>query len=197
MAIEQRLIHKIGDVGELHTAGAATIRFAWTCAFISGCDQPVLPHCGSAKAFVSVAEQHMGVIMPGYTHTQHAQPVLLSHHLMAYCEMFRRDERLRTVSNGQTFFRSAARHWQAPLPVDMELTQALNSAVTANIDAVSSEGCLIRCAFYCHLMMHVSRIAEELILWSTTEFAFIEISDAFAQARASCLRRRTFRTHAW
>lgn len=188
MAIEQRLIHKIGDVGgKLHTARSRNDQICLDMRLyirdaINQCRYLIVE---VQKAFVSVAEQHMGVIMPGYTHTQHAQPVLLSHHLMAYYEMFRRDEErfADCLKRANVLPLGSAALAGTTFPIDMELTaRALNfPAVTANsIDAVSDRDYLIEFNAACAiLMMHVSRIAEELILWSTTEFAFIEISDAF------------------
>ena len=95
MAIEQRLIQKIGELGgKLHTARSRNDQI---CLDMRLYMRDVLTQCRSLlielqKVLVSVAEENLGVIMPGYTHLQHAQPILLSHHLMAYCEMFRRDE---------------------------------------------------------------------------------------------------------
>jgi argininosuccinate lyase len=188
MAIEQRLIQKIGDVGgKLHTARSRNDQICLDMRLyirdaINQCRHHVL---GVQNAILSVAEQHMGVIMPGYTHMQHAQPVLLSHHLMAYYEMFRRDEErfADCLRRANVLPLGSAALAGTTFPIDMELTARLLNfpAVTTNsMDAVSDRDYLIEFNAACAiLMMHVSRIAEELILWSTTEFAFVEISDAF------------------
>jgi argininosuccinate lyase len=188
VAIERRLIQKIGDTGgKLHTARS---RNDQTCLdmrlyirdAINQCRQQVLE---VQEALVSVAEQNIGVIMPGYTHMQHAQPVLLSHHLMAYYEMFRRDEErfADCLKRANVLPLGSAALAGTTFPIDMALTARLLNfpAITNNsMDAVSDRDYLIEFNATCAiLMMHVSRIAEELILWSTTEFAFIEVSDAF------------------
>ncbi len=188
MAIEQRLIQKLGELGgKLHTARS---RNDQVCLDMRLYLREVIGQCRGLlvdvrKALVESAERNMDVIMPGYTHLQHAQPILLSHHLMAYYEMFRRD--------GERFEGCLGRTNVLPLgsaalagttfPIDMEWTARYLHfpKVTANsIDAVSDRDYLIEFnAAAAIVMMHVSRMAEELILWSTTEFAFIEISDAF------------------
>ncbi len=188
MAIEQRLMQKIGEVGgKLHTARSRNDQI---CLDMRLYLRDVLLQCRTLlieiqKVLVGIAEHNLGVIMPGYTHMQHAQPVLLSHHLMAYCEMFRRDEerfsdcyqRVNVLPLGSAAMAGTS------LPIDMEWTAKYLRfpRVTSNsIDAVSDRDYLIEFnASSAILMMHISRMAEELVLWSTTEFSFIEISDAF------------------
>jgi argininosuccinate lyase len=188
MAIEQRLMQKIGEVGgKLHTARSRNDQI---CLDMRLFMRDILQQCGNLlidlqAVLVSIAEKNLGVVMPGYTHMQHAQPVLLSHHLMAYYEMFRRDEarfadcleRTNVLPLGSAALAGTS------LPIDMEWTaRYLNfPRVTSNsMDAVSDRDYLIEFnAAAAIFMMHVSRMAEELILWSTTEFAFIEMSDAF------------------
>jgi argininosuccinate lyase len=188
MAIEQRLIQKVGEVGgKLHTARSRNDQI---CLDMRLYMRDVLRQCRSLilemqKALVSVAMQNMGVIMPGFTHLQHAQPILLSHHLMAYYEMFRRDEeRLADcLERTDVLPLGSAALAGTSFPIDMEWTAKYLHfpRVTKNsIDAVSDRDYLIEFnAAAAILMMHVSRLAEELIIWSTTEFAFIEMSDAF------------------
>lgn len=188
MAVEQRLVQKIGELGgKLHTARSRNDQI---CLDMRLYLRDVLRHLRIAildlqKALVTLAETHLGVIMPGFTHLQHAQPVLLSHHLMAFYEMFGRDDerfadcfrRVNVMPLGSAALAGTT------LPIDMAWTAAyLNfpKIVANSMDAVSDRDYLIE--FNAHaaiLMMHVSRMAEELILWSTSEFAFIEISDAF------------------
>lgn len=188
MAVEQRLMQKIGEVGgKLHTARSRNDQI---CLDMRLYMRDVLNHCRTLlievqKTLVQVAEQNIDVVMPGYTHLQHAQPVLLSHHLMAYYEMFSRDEerfadclkRVNVLPLGSAALAGTT------FPIDMEYTA--NSLrfprVTRNsIDAVSDRDYLIELnAAAAIFMMHVSRLAEELVLWSSSEFAFIEISDAY------------------
>ena len=137
------------------------------------------------RAFVSQAERHLGVMMPGYTHLQRAQPVLLSHHLLAYYEMLERDrgrlwdcfKRVNIMPLG------AAALAGTSLPIDRRYVARLLKfpAVTENsIDTVSDRDFVIEFISVASiLMMHLSRFAEELILWNTEEFGFVELPDAF------------------
>lgn len=138
------------------------------------------------KALVDMAEKHIDVIMPGYTHLQRAQPVLFSHYLMAYYEMFTRD--------GQRFEDVLKRINILPLgsaalagttyPIDREYVADLLgfTGVSGNsIDAVSDRDFIIEflgAASIC--MMHFSRLSEELVLWSSSEFGYVVIPDAFS-----------------
>lgn len=188
MAIEKELIARIGDVGgKLHTARSRNDQVALDMRLYM---RDVLSQCRSLlrqvqRALLKMAERNIDVIMPGFTHLQHAQPVLLSHHLMAYYEMFRRDgERLRDcLDRTDVMPLGSAALAGTTYPTDMEWTaRYLNfpRVVANSVDAVSDRDYLIEfCAASTIIMMHVSRMAEELIIWSTPEFGFIEISDAF------------------
>lgn len=188
MAIEQLLMQKIGEVGgKLHTARSRNDQI---CLDMRLYLRDIISQGRSLlhelqKALVTLAEKHLEVIMPGFTHLQHAQPLLLSHHLMAYYEMFGRDdERFEgCLQRTNVLPLGSAALAGTTLPINMEWTaKYLNfPRITANsIDAVSDRDYLIEFnAAAALVMMHVSRMAEELILWSTSEFAFIEISDAF------------------
>jgi argininosuccinate lyase len=188
MAVERRLLQKIGEPGgKLHTARSRNDQI---CLDMRLYMRDALLQCRHLvlevqRVLVHLAQENLDIVMPGFTHLQHAQPILLSHHLMAYYEMFGRD--------WERFVDCAKRTDVLPLgsaalagtsfPIDMEFTAKYLkfSRVTRNsIDAVSDRDYLIEFgAAAAILMMHVSRMAEELILWSSTEFAFIEISDAF------------------
>ncbi len=188
MNIEARLIEKIGPVGgKLHTARSRNDQVALDVRLylrdevdaIAGAVQKL------QKALLDQAEGHLDVIMPGYTHLQTAQPVLFAHHLLAYVEMLSRDagrlNDLRRRLNllplgagalaGTTF--AIDREWVAE--------QLGFDGVTRNsLDTVSDRDFALEfCSFAAILMMHLSRLAEELILWSSADFAFIELSDSF------------------
>lgn len=188
MAIERELIARIGETGgKLHTARSRNDQVALDMRLYM---RDVLSQACALlfeleRALVATAEQNVDVIMPGFTHLQHAQPVLLAHHLMAYYEMFRRDsERFRDcLTRANVMPLGSAALAGTTYPIDMEWTaRELNfpRVVANSMDAVSDRDYMIEfCSASAIFMMHVSRMAEELILWSSQEFAFIEISDAF------------------
>ncbi len=138
------------------------------------------------RAIVAAAKDNIDVIMPGYTHLQRAQPVRLAHHLMAYYEMFSRDARrfkdgMRRI-NVMPLGSAALAGTTYPLDRDYTASLLGFDAVSANsMDAVSDRDFVIEflaSASIC--MMHFSRLAEELVIWSSSEFGFITFSDAFA-----------------
>ena len=135
---------------------------------------------------VDLARRHIETVLPGYTHLQRAQPILLAHHLMAYYEMFSRESqrledclvRINVMPLGSAALAGT------PHPIDRQYTAELLEfpKVSANsVDSVSDRDFIIEffsAAGIC--MMHLSRISEELIIWSSSEFGFIELPDAFA-----------------
>jgi argininosuccinate lyase len=137
------------------------------------------------KSLVETAQKHLDVIMPGYTHMQRAQPVLFSHHLMAYYEMIKRDierfedclKRIDVMPLGTAALAGTT------YPLNREFTrQVLNfEKVSENsIDSVSDRDFVMEFISHASIcMIHLSRLSEELILWSSSEFSFITISDAF------------------
>ncbi|MBI9088292.1 MAG: argininosuccinate lyase [Desulfobacterium sp.] len=137
------------------------------------------------KVLVEMAEKHKDVVMPGYTHMQRAQPVLFAHHLMAYYEMFKRDrERMEdSLKRTDVMPLGSAALAGTTFPLNRELTRKLLgfAKVSDNsMDSVSDRDFsmeFISAASIC--MIHLSRFSEELVLWSSSEFAFITISDAF------------------
>ena len=188
MAIESELTARIGEIGgKLHTARSRNDQVALDMRlFMRDALSSILDlACEVRSALVAIAEKHLDVIMPGFTHLQHAQPILFSHHLMAYYEMFGRDfARLRDcLVRMDVMPLGSAALAGTTFPIDMEWTarQLGFSRIAANsVDAVSDRDYLIEfCSASSILMMHVSRLAEEFIIWSSPEFAFIEISDAF------------------
>jgi argininosuccinate lyase len=140
---------------------------------------------GFQKSLVKMAQKHLDVIMPGYTHLQRAQPVLFSHHLMAYYEMIRRD-----IDRFEDCFKrtdvmplGAAALAGTTYPLDREFTKdVLGFAKVSDnsIDSVSDRDFIMEFLSHASIcMIHFSRLSEELILWSSSEFSFITISDAF------------------
>jgi argininosuccinate lyase len=189
MNIENRLFEKIGQAaGKLHTARSRNDQVAldmrlYTREAILKTLNSLLGLCA---ALVNVAERHVTAIMPGYTHLQQAQPVLFSHCMLAYFEMFNRDmERFHDCLNRVDVMPLGSGALAGvPYPVDREfVARRLGfSTVSANsLDAVSDRDFVLEYESAAAIaMMHVSRLAEELILWSTEEFGFIEMGDAYA-----------------
>jgi argininosuccinate lyase len=137
------------------------------------------------KTFLAKAEPHVNTIIPGYTHTQLAQPVSLAHHLLAYIEMFQRDiKRLDDViKEADAMPLGAGALAGSTLPIDSNLLKeklGFASIMQNSLDAVSDRDFVLDFLNACSIgMMHLSRISEELILWSTTEWGFAKIGDAF------------------
>lgn len=188
MHIENLLIKKVGPIGaKLHTARSRNDQVALDISlYLREAIFAVVTLLDRLQQILlAMAEKHIDVIMPGFTHLQHAQPVLFSHHLMAYFAMFKRDrERLESCfSRVNCMPLGSAAMAGTPYPVDRELVARLLGypSITENsIDAVSDRDTIIEfCSVSCIIMMHLSRFCEELIIWSTSEFQFIELPDAF------------------
>jgi argininosuccinate lyase len=188
MNIEAELARRIGSAGKkLHTARSRNDQVALDIRlYLRDETEDIISKILSfQKTLLLIAEKHIDTIMPGYTHLQRAQPVLLSHHLLAYMEMLERDKsrfadslrRLNVLPLGACALAGTT------LPSDRTfVAKELGfKAVSANsIDTVSDRDFAVEflsCACIC--IMHLSRLAEELVLWSTEEFRFIEISDEF------------------
>jgi argininosuccinate lyase len=135
------------------------------------------------KALVTLADRHRDVVIPGYTHLQRAQPVLLAHHLLAYVEMFHRDARrlLRNVDPECPLGSGALAGSTLVLDRAYVARQLHLTDITQNsMDAVADRDFALSYLFDCALTgMHLSRLAEDLILWSTAEFGFISLGDAY------------------
>jgi argininosuccinate lyase len=134
-------------------------------------------------ALLDLAEKHAGTIMPGHTHLQVAQPITFGHHLMAYYEMFSRDAS-RLADLRARFNRlplGAAALAGTTYPIDREQvakTLGFDGICNNSLDAVSDRDFAIEfCAFASILMMHVSRLSEELVLWLSPRFGFIDVPD--------------------
>ncbi|MDR1532888.1 MAG: argininosuccinate lyase [Clostridiales bacterium] len=139
-----------------------------------------------AATFLALAKEHTDTIMPGYTHMQRAQPVTLAHHLLAYVEMFKRDlRRLAAAREAADVMPLGACALAATsYPLDREFTRVklgFGAAAANSLDAVSDRDfCGDLLYAFAMIMMHISRLCEELVLWSSQEFQFVEISDSYA-----------------
>jgi argininosuccinate lyase len=188
MNIEARLSAAVGEAGKrLHTGRSRNDQVALDIRLYL---REEVRHIVTfldrlAEALLDQAEKNLGFIMPGYTHLQIAQPILFSHHLLAYVEMFLRDrgrmedclKRLDILPLGAGALAGTT------FPIDREYVAGLLDfpAVTRNsLDSVSDRDFAIEfISASSILMMHLSRFSEELILWSTSEFSFVDLSDSF------------------
>ncbi|GMA58716.1 hypothetical protein GCM10025858_32190 [Alicyclobacillus sacchari] len=189
MNVERILTERIGEVaGKLHTARSRNDQVAldmhmWARdaakALIDGVRR--LQH-----ALVEAAEAHIDVIVPGFTHLQRAQPILLAHHFLAYVWMLIRDERrLRGVLDEIDHMPlGAAALAGTTFPISRETVAeelGFSRLYENSLDAVSDRDYLLGLLFACAtIMTHLSRLCEELVLWSSEEFGWIELSDAYA-----------------
>jgi argininosuccinate lyase len=187
--IERALIERVGDVGgKLHTARSRNDQVALdVMMYLRGeIDEVCRAIVEVQTALVELAERTVDVIFPGFTHLQHAQPVLMAHHFLAYFEMFQRDRsrfsELRKRANVMPLGSAALAGTSFPIDRDFVANELGFDRVSENsIDAVSDRDCLVEfCSAAAICMMHVSRLAEELVLWSTSEFGFVEFDEAFA-----------------
>lgn len=189
MSIEKRLIEMIGDAGaRLHTGRSRNDQVATDARLYTKelCTQLMDANVALRKVLLQQAQLQGDVILPGYTHLQHAQPVLLSHHLLAYFWMLTRDfKRLEAAYRSADIspLGSAALAGTS-YPLDREMTaEELGFADIApnSLDAVSDRDFLLDLSYACSVsMVHLSRLCEEIILWSSSEFGFIELADAFS-----------------
>ena len=189
MHIENRLFQEVGKVAQkLHTARSRNDQVALDSRmFLREETRNIIRLLDALNTvIVSLAEENLDVTMPGYTHLQRAQPVLLAHHLLAYYEMFSRDrarfcdalKRINVMPLGSAALAGTT------YPIDRHYTAALLQfpEVSVNsIDSVSDRDFMLEflsCASIA--MVHFSRLSEEMILWSSTEFGFIGLPDAFS-----------------
>jgi argininosuccinate lyase len=188
MNIEARLSATIGEAGKrLHTGRSRNDQVALDIRlYLRDEIAEVMDYLDRlTESLLFQAEKNLGVIMPGYTHLQVAQPILFSHHMLAYVEMFRRDRgrmedcrrRLDALPLGSGALAGTT------FPIDREFVAAQLDfpEVTRNsLDSVSDRDFALEfMSASSILMMHLSRFSEELILWSTSEFDFIDLSDSF------------------
>jgi argininosuccinate lyase len=189
MNVERHLTVEIGEVaGKLHTARSRNDQVALDFHLFV---RAALLETQSAlvalqHALMGQAERHPEIIMPGYTHMQRAQPVLYAHHLLAYAQMFSRDfQRLEDLFKRVNVLPLGAGALAGTtFPIRRErVAELLNfdGVYENSMDAVSDRDFVLEYLHSCSvIMMHLSRLCEEIFLWSTGEFGFIELSDALS-----------------
>ncbi|MEK6591104.1 MAG: argininosuccinate lyase [Nitrospinota bacterium] len=189
MAIEKRLIEKIGSVGgKVHTGRSRNDQVALDIRLYLRDEIKEVKNLikDLQKTLSNVAKRNLTCIMPGYTHLQRAQPILFSHHLLAYYEMLKRDyERLEDcLKRVNVMPLGAGALAGSPYPLDREFVArelGFSKPTDNSIDSVSDRDfCIEFCSAASISMMHLSRLGEEIILWSSQEFGFLELSDAFS-----------------
>ena len=199
MAIEAALVKKIGDVGKkLHTGRSRNDQVATDMRLWMRDEIELLQsRIGLLqKAFVKQAEKYTDAVMPGYTHLQRAQPVVIAAYLLSFVEQFERDivrlENCRRLLNTSPLGSGAVAG--STLPIDRKSTAAkLGFAETTSnsIDAVSDRDFCAEFVFDCSLvMMHLSRMAEDWIIYSTNEFGFVRIDDAYCTSSSMMPQKR-------
>jgi argininosuccinate lyase len=189
MAIERALIDRVGPAGgRLHTARSRNDQVALdTRMYAKRAARELVEGANRLRAeLVALAQAHPDAVMPGYTHLQRAQPVLFSHHLLAYTWMLARDvRRLRFAhDSADSLPLGSAALAGTPFAIDREMVaERLGFASVAenSMDAVSDRDFVLDLAYACTVaMVHLSRLCEELVLWSSQEFAFVVMDDAWA-----------------
>ncbi|MDO5335197.1 MAG: argininosuccinate lyase [Coriobacteriia bacterium] len=189
MSIEKVLTERIGDAGaRLHTGRSRNDQVITDTRLYAKelADELMAANLKLRRTLVRVAEENFDTILPGYTHLQHAQPVLLSHHFLAYFWQLTRDfKRLSAAKDAADLnpLGSAALAGTT-YPLDRSFTTEMlgfAGTITNSLDAVSDRDFLLDLDYACAVsMIHLSRLCEEIILWSTSEFGFITLSDAFS-----------------
>ncbi|MBW2016208.1 MAG: argininosuccinate lyase [Deltaproteobacteria bacterium] len=186
--VEKSLIERVGPLGEkIHTGRSRNDQVALDMRLYvrEAAQRAVRLIKGLQGALVDLAERNLDLILPGYTHMQRAQPVLVSHHLLAYYEMLRRDlRRFSHALEGTDVLplgSAALAGTTFALDRQMAAEELGFSEISQNsMDAVSDRDFILEYLFAASLlMMHLSRLSEELILWSTREFDFVNLPDAF------------------
>lgn len=189
MNVETMLIAKIGDIGKkLHTARSRNDQVALDARLylLKETDQIIDLLKEMEETLLAMAEEHKETVMPGYTHLQKAQPVTFAHHLLAYFEMFLRDigrltdskKRLSVMPLGSGALAGTV------FPLDRNFVAkelGFNDITMNSMDGVSDRDFVIEfLSAASMIMMHLSRFSEEVVLWSTGEFAFVSLDDAYA-----------------
>ena len=189
MNIETILISRIGDVGKrLHTGRSRNDQVALDARLYLRDESEELSAMlsGLLSTILKLAEENLDTIMPGYTHLQKAQPITFAHHIMAYYEMFSRDlSRLndwKTRMNIMPLGSGALAGTTYPLDREFVAKELGFLDITKNsIDGVSDRDFVCELAFVLSMVMvHLSRFSEEIILWSSNEFSFVDLDDAYS-----------------
>jgi len=187
--VERRLGEIVGkDAGYLHAGRSRNDQVALDerLFVVQACARADAALVRLMRALVRRAREHQGTILPGYTHLQRAQPVSLAHHLLAHVEAFGRDrERLADVRRRAALSPLGSGALAGTtLPLDREAiarTLGLDGVTQNSIDAVSDRDSAIELLFACALAaVHLSRVGEEIVLWTTKEFGFMTLADAFS-----------------
>jgi len=199
MNVESRLYELIGEAaGRLHTARSrndqvATDTRLWTQV---ACGRAFDACVELQHALVDLAEKHVDTILPGYTHLQRGQPVVLAHHLMAYFEMFDRDSTrfAQAAESADVMTLGSGAMAGVPYPIDRDwIAEQLDfSEISRNsMDAVSDRDFIVEFLTAASLAMaHLSRLSEELIIWSSDEFGFIKLSDEYTSGSSIMPQKR-------
>ncbi len=197
--LEAALIERLGEKGaKIHTGRSRNDQIALDMRlYVREAGERIQEAISRVQeALLTLADKHIDVIMPGYTHLQKAQPVLFSHHIMAYFWMLERDksrfsDALRRADECPLGAGALA---GSTLPLDPEFVAqelGFSRSFHNSIDAVSDRDFVLEFLSACSILMtHLSRLAEELILWSTQEFGFIEISEPFTTGSSMMPQKR-------
>ena len=199
MNVEARLTDMIGEPGrKLHTARSRNDQVAtdfrlWLRDALDQMDHLL---AGLQTSLLNRAEEHHDTVMPGFTHLQAAQPVTFGHHLLAYVEMFGRDR--GRFADGRTRLNEcplgAAALAGTSFPIDRDRTAkelGFIRPMANSIDAVSDRDFALECLSAASITaVHLSRLAEELVLWSTHQFGFVKMSEAFSSGSSIMPQKR-------
>ncbi|MDO4182138.1 MAG: argininosuccinate lyase [Coriobacteriia bacterium] len=189
MAVEGALIESVGQAGaRLHTGRSRNDQVSTDTRLYAKklCDHLMAGNVALRQALLAQAEANFSVIMPGYTHLQHAQPVLFSHHMLAYFWMLARDfGRFKNAKRAADMCPlGAAALAGTTYPLNRAATaEALGFAgvIPNSLDAVSDRDYLLDLLYACSVSsIHLTRLCEEIILWSTAEFGFVTLSDSYS-----------------
>ena len=190
MFVESELTKRIGDAGRrLHTARSRNDQVAVDIRLYLRDESADIEKliAGLIKVLIGVAKEYKAAIMPGYTHLQRAQPITFGHHLMAYASMLMRD--ITRIEDAVSRMMSACPLGSCALAgttydTDREMTATLlgfDAPCLNSLDGVSDRDFAIElCSAYATVMMHLSRFSEEIILWSSWEYKFIELDDKYS-----------------
>ncbi len=199
MNVEKRLTELVGEPGKkLHTARSRNDQVATDIRLYARSELDKLDTDISAliRVLVDLAEQHAATIMPGFTHLQVAQPITFGHHLMAYTEMFLRDrQRVREARERLNISPlGAAALAGTGFPIDPDYSAeklGFRAAFRNSLDAVSDRDYVVDiCSLGAIIMGHLSRLSEEIILWCTPMFDFIEVGDQFCTGSSIMPQKR-------